>query len=208
MQLPIYQEPVRYPLFERTKNQRISRNSIACGLFFAAFGIIILDRELALIPSGGLSVLLFVAVFLIFLYWSVIGFWSYKHLEGEFNGFIEFRSHSFVIYEEEVTLASITKLNIYLGDYYGKSTRSRAGLEPNRSQGVDNYIEFTDPDVTLNKIYFKLEDEDQWQELSFFIIEAIKLKKISFLRGIELLHITDYDQIQTFKKALNIDTQY
>ena len=96
----------------------------------------------------------------------------------------------------------IVKLDIHCEDYYGRQTRGVGmNFSPGLSQGVNNFIEFTDYNNLTRKVYFKQNVKNQYKDFSTLIIVSIQKGKITFLRGIELLGITDYNEIQEFKKT-------
>jgi len=99
-------------------------------------------------------------------------------------------------------LDEIVKLDIHCEDYYGRQTRGIGmNFSPGLSQGVNNFIEFTGYNNLNRKVYFKQNVKSQYKDLSSFIIICVQKGKIPFLRGIELLGITDYNEIQEFKKT-------
>lgn len=104
------------------------------------------------------------------------------------------------INDKQIKLSEINKIDIKIQDYYGMQTRSRgSAFSPGLSQGINNYVECVNQDRTNNRIFFKQSVKNQSRELHTFIISAIKLNKIPFLRGIDLLGIEDYNEIKKFK---------
>jgi hypothetical protein len=62
-------------------------------------------------------------------------------------------------------------------------------LNPKLYQGVGNYITFSDNMNVTQTLYFQMLNKDSHLALSPFINEAIRAKKMSFNRGIELVGI-------------------
>ena len=135
------------------------------------------------------------------IYWLIGGLWTYKSLEGSFNGTLVFEEDAFQVNMELIKLEDISAINIFGGDYYGQRTRGVViNFDPSLSQGVNNYIEFTDLEKLVRRIYFKQTENDQFRELKTFIINCTKLNRLSVIRATELLGITNYEDIQEFKQ--------
>jgi len=204
-------ESVRFQIFQASQDKKkISTNLMLCTAWiFTLLFLCIADQYFTqnnslnefkyfyLLISGLTSVC-----------WIIIGFWIYKPLNGELKGYIEFNSGSFTIDEETFYLDDIRRFDMYGDDYYGRQTRQTAlEFSPGLSQGVSNFFEFTDASNCMRKIYFKQTIKDQYRGLTSFFIAGIQTGKISFLRGIELLGLTDYYEIQEFKKKYNSNSQ-
>lgn len=140
---------------------------------------------------------------LLSVYWAIAGLWTYESLEGNITGQIQFETDSFEINQETIQLTNINKLDIHVEDYFGRQTRGvGTNFTPGLSQGVNNFIEFTDASLTTRRIYFNQCVKGEYRELYPFFVSAIKSRKISFLRGIEILEITEYEAIKEFKKTV------
>jgi hypothetical protein len=137
---------------------------------------------------------------------TFVGISTYESLKGTINGQIQFSTTSFTIENETIQLNTITRLDIHVIDYFGRQTRgSGFNCSPGLSQGVNNYIEFTDASLATRRIYFKQRVKNEYKELYPFYVSAIKAGKISFLRGIELLEITEYEEIKEFKRKMTVN---
>ena len=135
------------------------------------------------------------------VYLAITSFWHYRMLTGEFKGQIEFDEHSIIIDGQSFHTEGIKKIDFSLGDYAGKDVgMPRTDFNPRLSNGVDNYVRIKTKQNNEIKVYFKLDYKNHEEQLYPFISRAIQLGKIPFLRGIDLLKITDYDEIQEFKK--------
>lgn len=75
----------------------------------------------------------------------------------------------------------------------------RYTLNPRLSQGVNNYVKFIDTGGKQHQYHFKLFSANGSQEFYPIIKQVTVLGKLSLLRGLELLGIDDYDEIQRFK---------
>lgn len=195
-----------YRVYKPKGSERtISKNQVVFGLW--SFGLVFFWAVEEFLQPGDLyssfKFMYSLGVFALSLYWLVVRLWTYEPLNGKLDGDIQFRRTSFIINNQVVQLENLVKLDIQGMDYYGRRKHlSGIDFEANLSQGVGNFIEFTSIDNISTRVYFKQSVECQFRELRSFIVSAIKLGKLSFLRGIELLGITDYDEIQEFKKAI------
>ena len=191
-------------IFEPDKNtESVSNETIIYSLWFLAIAIFYLSDNY--VQSNNLIYWsrLFILITMVILssYWGLVGLWKYKPLNGVYNGDLEFGEDYFKKNEEEIKLNDINKINIEIQDYHGMQTRTRgSAFSPGLSHGINNYIEYINLDGTSNKIFFKQSVRNQYRALRAFIISAIRLNKMSFLRGIDLLGIEDYDEIQEFKR--------
>ena len=195
-----------YRIFESKGPERtISKNQIVFGLW--GFGLILFWAVEEFLPPidfyNSFKFMYLIGVLALSLYLLLVRLWTYEPLNGNLDREIQFRTTSFVIDDQIVQLVNLIKLDIHGMDYYGRR-KLLGGLdfEANLSQGVGNYIEFTRIDNKSTRVYFKQNVEYQYRELRPFIVSAIQLGKLSFLRGIELFGITDYDEIKEFKKAM------
>ncbi|GAA3969598.1 hypothetical protein GCM10022246_22820 [Pedobacter ginsengiterrae] len=190
-------------IFEPSKKKDfVSNETIIYSLWFLAIVIFFLTDNYAqsndLVYWGRLSIL--VAIVALSGYWALVGLWKYRPLNGKYNGELEFGEDYFKINDKQIKLNEINKIDIKIQDYHGMQTRSRgSAFSPGLSQGINNYVEYINQDGTSNRVFFKQSVKSQYRELRTFIISAIKLNKIPFLRGIDLLGIEDYDEIQQFK---------
>lgn len=196
-----------YRVYEpKGSEETISKNQVVFGLW--AFGLIFFWAFEECLQPGDLyssfKFMYILGVLALSLYWLFVRLWTYEPLNGNLDGDIQFRTTSFIINNQVVQLENLVKIDIHGMDYYGRRIRlSGIDFEANLSQGVGNFIEFTSIENISTRVYFKQSIECQYRELRPFIVSAIQLGKLSFLRGIELLGITDYDEIQEFKKAMD-----
>jgi len=131
-----------------------------------------------------------VSVFLITMYYLFVSFFTYQSLNGSLSGKILFENSSLVIQGEVFDLQDINELDLALGDYYGKKPlRLYKSVNPMLSQGVGNYITFTDKTGQTHVVYFKLENQNSCLSLTAFVNKAVKLNKMSVHDAIELLGI-------------------
>ena len=124
------------------------------------------------------------------IHYIAASFFTYKSLNGTLAGEIEFENDRIVINNKTYELKNISNLDFGFNDYYGQNKpRTYKSANPVLSQGVNNYVTFTDASGETQTVYFKLATEHHYQELTPFINEAIKAKKMDFKRGIDLMGI-------------------
>ncbi|MFC3197699.1 hypothetical protein ACFOET_08750 [Parapedobacter deserti] len=123
----------------------------------------------------------------------------YEPLRGKLQGDIVLAADGIHVNDHYYALTDITSIDFFVGDYYGHNPPMRHTLNPRLSQGVNNYIKFTDAIGKEHQYYFKLFSANGSQELYPIIKQATVLGKMPLLRGLELLGINDYDEIQRFK---------
>jgi hypothetical protein len=175
-------EDSKYQIFEQSEAKKIvSYNWIMFRIWAFALTFFWVTEKY-FVPNdfykGFKNTYLILAV-LLSTYFLLVGLWSYKPLKGELRGYIEFKMDSIDIDNETFQLKNITQMDISNSDYYGRQTRGiRLDFSPGLSQGVNNYIEFTDTSGFYRKVYFKKTSKDQYKELSDFIILGIRAGKI------------------------------
>jgi len=169
-------EPVTFDIFEPDpKKFRLSRNVIALSLTI----VLLLYRWLNDSRDDSLIAPLCLIWGITIFYFLISSIFLRKPLEGSFDGEVTF-THDAIIYKRSpYYLSEISAINFSFNDYYNKYIFSRPNntLNPRRSQGVDNYVEFTVMHKDSYIIYFRLEDEDHHLLLEPFINECIRLNK-------------------------------
>jgi hypothetical protein len=118
-----------------------------------------------------------------------VSFFIHKPLNGKLEGEIIFENDSIIINDKKYMLRTINDLDFLFADYYGKMSSNGRDLNPKLYQGVGNYITFSDNMNVTQTLYFQMLNKDSHLALSPFINEAIRAKKMSFNRGIELVGI-------------------
>ncbi|MGZ3757158.1 MAG: hypothetical protein ACXVAY_17340 [Mucilaginibacter sp.] len=129
-------------------------------------------------------------LFFLSIYYFIASYSSYEPLTGTVNGQVKFEKSRIIVDKKPFELQSISNLDFRLSDFYGKkSIRLSIDFNPRFSQGVNNYVSFLDSNNEDQGCYFQLKNEQEFKSLSPFINEAIKLKKMDFKQGIDLLGI-------------------
>lgn len=192
-----------YSIFKPTspKNQPSNNQILLLGWligFLLVFAIQNVDDSL----TANILLAYYVVIVLLTLYWGFTSMWTYRELNGEFVGGIEFSDRSIIVNGIELPLQTLKQIDLSLGDYSGKFVGSTHNdFNPKLSTGVDNYVFLTEANGSMTQIYFKVSYKGQTEDLTPFIIKIMQLGHISFLRCIGLLNINDYDEIQEFKRT-------
>lgn len=133
------------------------------------------------------------------LFFLVASFFRYQPLRGTLTGDIEFTMEGIRVNGTFYPLTDITAIDFFINDYYGNNASLAQTLTPRLSQGVNNYVTFTDAGGQEHQYHFKLFSANGRRELDPVISMATAEGKLSLLRGVELLDINNYDEIQQFK---------
>lgn len=167
-------EKIELEIFEPDGKLRLSNDMIvfgSWGLLAFILGII------GISPKSGFGIFLIVSTFLLYLYYAISSFWSYETLKGTLKGEIVFNDKSIIINDSTYELEKLTNLKFSLNDYYGKRIWQFHSVNPNHSQGVNNYVAFTDSANQTHTVYFKLADEYQYESLTSFMNAATRASK-------------------------------
>jgi hypothetical protein len=122
------------------------------------------------------------------IYYLISSFFKYAPLHGMLGGEIEFKKNSIRVNEKIYELKNITDLDLLFVDYYGQLSKSyRGNFNPLISQGVNNWVKFTDESNKPHQVYFKSETGHSNMHLVPFINEAIKLCKMSNYRAEDVI---------------------
>jgi hypothetical protein len=169
-------EPVTFDIFEPApKKFRLSRDLIALGLTIVVLSYGWLRNS----PDDLLTVLFALTWVATVFYFLISSIFLRKPLNGNFDGEVEFTHEAIVYKGSPYYLSEITAIDFSFNDYYNKYIFSYPNntLNQRRSQGVNNYVEFTVMHKDSYIIYFRCEDEDHHRLLDPFINECIRLNK-------------------------------
>lgn len=129
-------------------------------------------------------------LFFLAIYFFIASYSSYEPLNGTIDVEVKFEKSRIIVDNMAFELQSISNLDFKFSDFYGqKNIRLNIDFNPALSQGVNNYVSFSDSNNEDQGCYFQLKNEQEFKSLSPFINEAIKLKKMNFKKGIDLLGI-------------------
>lgn len=133
------------------------------------------------------------------LFFLVTSFFRYRPLGGTLKGDIEFTMEGIRVNDTFYPMTDITAIDFFINDYYGRNVFLNQTMTPRLSQGVNNYVKFTDAGGREHQYHFKLFSANGERELDPVISMATAEGKLPLLRGMELLGINNYDEIQRFK---------
>jgi hypothetical protein len=109
------------------------------------------------------------------IYSSIIRFWEYEKINGEFKGEISFEENGIQINEKLYFFSEIKNLDISYGNKFGdKTNNTKSG--PYYSQGLDNHISFYHNSKFI-KTYFQLYSTTQYdaiqKDLFYYVINEV-----------------------------------
>jgi hypothetical protein len=109
------------------------------------------------------------------IYSSIIRFWEYEKINGEFKGEISFEENGIQINEKLYFFSEIKNLDISYGIKFGdKTNNTKSG--PYYSQGLDNHISFYHNSKFI-KTYFQLYSTTQYdaiqKDLFYYVINEV-----------------------------------
>jgi len=168
-------QPVTFDIYEPAPTGfRLSRDLITLGITV----ILLLYSWLRNNTDDLLIVPLSLLWGIIIFYFIVSSLFLRKPLNGKFDGEIVFTRDAIIFKGSPYYLSEITAIDFTFNDYYNKYIfEYYKSLNQKRSQGVDNYVEFTIMHKDSYIIYFRCEDEDHHKLLDPFINECIRLNK-------------------------------
>lgn len=171
------------------KKFHLTPNWIVYGLWFTTIGFFWLFDNYFTGDDEFRTIIVF-CVAIVTFYYLITSFVKYKSLNGTLNGDVIFEEDRIKVNDKIFELKDINNLDFCVNDYYGKKAlTSRGDFDPQLSQGVNNYVTYTDSSGETQTIYFKLATEHHYDCLSPFINAAIKAKKLAFKRGIDIVGI-------------------
>jgi hypothetical protein len=109
------------------------------------------------------------------IYSSIIRFWEYEKINGEYKGEISFEENGIQINEKLYFFSEIKNLDISYGIKFGdKTNNTKSG--PYYSQGLDNHISFYHNSKFI-KTYFQLYSTTQYdaiqKDLFYYVINEV-----------------------------------
>ena len=145
-------------------------------------------------------------IILVLVYGVIMKFYglvSHEPLKGKLEGQLILEMNQISIEEEIYKLENIQKIEIFNSDYDGHfKYTSRGSFEANLSQGVGNIIIIKLLNNEIKDCHFRQTYNDDINVAKKELINYHLKGKIHFLHLIDILKITDYDEIQEFKKEL------
>ena len=120
-------------------------------------------------------------------------------LKGELKTDLEFFNDKIIIDEEEYPLSAIQKIEINAFDFKG-AFRGYKNFDGTLSNGVDNTLKIylnNEPEI---KLFFQQTINNEIRNEKTSLINYCNHSKLHYLNLLEILGITDYEEIKIFKK--------
>ena len=187
-----------YRTFTKSGNIRISITVVYFSILFLFF------ISIPLVVKWIHFLFIMLIIIILILTGWIIKFFTFStqaKFHGEFDGTLEFYDDKIVVRGVEYPISTIRKMQFDVTDYAGKSGYI-VTLDPDLSNGTDNYLVLTLKSQEKVKVFFQLQSKLHFKQEKEALISYHKHDKISFLRLIELLRIKKYEDIQEFKKSL------
>ena len=186
-------EPITFPVYEPDgKKFHWSPDSVIVPLYLLPiFSAYFFEDYFKRHQVAHSFLILYVCIIsVVAIYFLLASLARYKRLNGTLTGKITFNGDGIYIDNELFKLEGIENLDFRFYDYYGyRSSSSVRSLNPKMSQGINNYVYFTDENGDDQLFYFQLQKIEDYKKLVPFINIAIRGKKLSFKRGVELVGI-------------------
>ena len=126
--------------------------------------------------------IIFITMFFAFLLTKSL---RIKALDGKFNGKLVFNENYLIINSKQIKISDIKRINFRIDDYQGYQKSLR--FTQNLSNGTNNLV-----DIELNneekiKLFFKMDYQNQYEELKPFLLALADLNIITKHKVCELL---------------------
>jgi hypothetical protein len=197
-----------FKIFTRGTGVYLTNNLILWPIILS--GMLLLSIRVLLLENQGFTLfdnallIISVGAFLVGIGLKLGGFFEYRPLKGNLDKTLILESNQVSIGSNSYNLADIKKIEIRNDDYKGSYYHSsKYDFNGSLSNGVDNNFTMILNDgqsVTVNFVQnIKFEIKSAQEQL----ISYHSRGKLHFLNLIEVLGITDYEEIQEFKKSIN-----
>lgn len=194
---------MKYKVLRKTKKWYITPNTIFYGGSAIFLTPVLISLALGFDDSPWLEILLYIQLMLFFVS-IIIGLFKlnkYRTLKGELSSALEFRPDGIQLDDTFYTLDEITKIKLEgTYDYKGRSTYSKGEFDGILSNGVANLLVLKLNDGRIMSIHFQQSRQDEILQERENLIRYCNAGKLGLLTLLDVLGITDYDEIQRFKK--------
>ena len=186
-------------IFEKDKKFKWSKNIIIVVSLTSLALLYWLDNKVLNSTFENILVYSLIALGIFMIYAKISSYFNRENIPGKFNGKLTFSFNSISIKNSEYSLSEITKVHIVACDYTDR-LNSLYGFDGHRSNGIDNSIEITLNNLEIIHSNFQLNYENQLWKIENILIHYCKNNKLSYYNLLNILNLTDYNQIQKFKK--------
>ena len=142
-----------------------------------------------------------------FLYLIVLlvsSFFRYEPEFGNYTGYLTLCQEKIQVDKEDIELTNIEKLEfVHAYDIRGRFKNPILRIKPRLSNELDNLVEITLKNGNKIKENFLQTESDRLMNFKALLILYHQNGIISWLHLLDLLEITDYSEIQEFKKEVN-----
>ena len=197
----------KFKIFTKVKKIYFTNNLIIYSILL--IGFIPLWFRLYILKNDDLSyfeeILLLVSVssLIIGLIFKFFGLSKYKPLKGIFNKDLVFENDKIMIGADIYLIADIKKIELNSEDYVGALRYyNKSDFNGALSNGEKNILKLKLNNGDILEFNFQQNDKYEMQNIREQLIIYHTKGKLHFLNLINTLKITDYDEIQTFKKTL------
>jgi len=135
------------------------------------------------------------------IFFSFYNLFRFEIPEGELIGNLEFKNNEIIINSQNFPLEIIKKIELQTYDYKGRIIAYRGNLNGTKSIGARNELIITLQNNEIKKVYFQQLYKGQISEEKEFLIDYCNQGKMYYINLLDNLGITDYKEIQIFKKT-------
>lgn len=190
-----------YKIFTKSPKKYLTLENIFLGIMTTLMIVghfLILNNYFANMVFFSLLLLIVVFIPLVFLS-SIFNFFQYEKLNGELNQNLKFTTEGIMIDEELFHINSIKKIEIESFDYKGRSINHKRAFKARKSLGTRNKLKIVLNNKTTIELFFQQINKNQIFKDKFILIKYSNLDKLHYLNLLDILKISDYDEIQMFK---------
>jgi hypothetical protein len=197
---------MKFRIYKKSKYDFLTTNFIAYSLFSLTFipALIISSTHYGLNYLfkifGGIGVTLF----FVLSFYKLIQAKRHEKIWGTFTGDLIFFSDKISVNSVTHYMTDINKIEINARDYYKKHSGDYAKKDFNGSlsNGLDNQLILYFNNGQNQSIHFEQRNKNDILKLKDIFIDNYSQNKLSMLKLLEALNITDYTEIQELKKTL------
>lgn len=190
-----------YKIFTKTPKKHLTLENIFSGVITSLiiFGYFLnLNNYFVNIVFFSLFLVILIFIPLVFLA-SIFNSFRFEMLNGTLNQSLKFTLEGIIISEKLFHLNSINKIEIDSFDYKGRSINHKRAFKAKKSLGTRNKLKIVFNNKTTLEVFFQQITKNEIFKDKFILIEYCNLDKIHYLNLLDILKISDYDEIQIFK---------
>lgn len=192
-----------YKVLRKTKKTYITPNTIFYGGSAIFFIPVVIGLALGFDDSLWVNISFYAQLMLFFVSMIIrlFKFNKYKTLKGELTSALEFHPDGIQIDDTFYTLDEITKIKLEdTYDYKGRNVYSNGEFDGTLSNGVANLLVLNLNDGRIISIHFQQSREKEIIQEKENLIRYCNAGKLGLLTLLDILGITNYNEIQRFKK--------